>query len=332
MQFVDETTIFVKSGAGGDGVVSFYRARNIPWGGPNGGDGGNGGSVILRATRNADTLLPLARTQTYAAADGEKGAGRNRHGKNAEDVLILVPVGTVVQRKGEVVADLTEDGREAVVAHGGQGGKGNWHYSTSVNQTPREFTYGKEGEEATLRLELKLIADVGLLGFPNAGKSTLLSRFSAARPKIADYPFTTLQPQLGIVSSGHGHELVMADIPGIIEGAAEGAGLGIEFLRHVERCRILLHLIDLVPLDGSDPLKNYRAINKELKKFSPALAAKPQIVVGNKLDLTGAETSLATLKKKLKLPVLGISAVTGKGLKEIRIALFAQMEKHPRDT
>jgi len=331
MQFVDETTVFVRAGKGGDGAVSFHRGRNLPFGGPDGGDGGNGGSVIIRASRDVDTLLPLARTQCYVARNGEPGAGRCRHGKSAPDVIIKVPVGTVIHKNGEVVADLRQEGAEFMAARGGKGGRGNRSFATAENQAPREFTYGEEGEEATLHLEIKLIADIGLIGMPNAGKSTLLARLTAARPKIADYPFTTLQPQLGIVSDGYDHQLVLADIPGLIEGAADGAGLGMEFLRHVERCRVLLHLVDLAPLGDADPVKNWLAINKELHRFSAALAAKPQLTVGNKLDLTGAGEALARLRAVAPAPVLGISAVSGEGLNELRRALFALLRQYPRE-
>jgi GTP-binding protein len=330
VKFVDATTIQIRSGRGGDGCLSFKRAKNLPFGGPDGGPGGDGGNIVVFASENTDTLLTVAREQSYAARNGEPGGGRQRKGKTADDVVIKVPIGTVVYCSGEEVADLVEDGQTYLAARGGKGGLGNKFFASAVNQTPQEFTYGEEGEEKKLRLELKLIADVGLVGFPNAGKSTLLSRLSAARPKIADYPFTTMQPQLGIVSDGYIHELVMADIPGIIEGAAEGAGMGVDFLRHVERCRFLLHLVNLCPIDGTYSLDNYHAINRELHKFSPVLAQKPQIAVGNKLDLTGSEDSLQWLREELKIPVIGISAVTGEGLKELRIALFELLKQYPR--
>ncbi len=323
MEFVDETPVTVRSGRGGDGAVAFRRERNMPLGGPTGGDGGDGGGVSFVADRNADTLLPLARTQLYAARAGEPGKGNNRHGASGADVTVKVPVGTVFLEDGAVVADLAEHGAVFDAVRGGKGGKGNSSFATATNQAPREFTYGGDGQERKLRLELKLIADVGLLGLPNAGKSTLLSRLSAARPKIADYPFTTLQPQLGIVSDGYGHELVMADIPGIIEGAADGAGMGLKFLRHVERCHFLLHLVDLLPLDGSSAAENYRVINEELAAHSPALAAKPQLVVANKMDLTGSEEALAAFEKEIGVPVLAISAAAGTNLKAMLRAMFA---------
>ncbi len=352
MEFVDEVVIFVRSGRGGDGAVSFRRERNLPFGGPDGGDGGRGGSVRLHATENADTLLPLARTQQYIARSGEPGSGHARHGASAEDLRISVPVGTVVHElaRGEagtlserppvvdpsraarlsVLVDLDAPEAEATVAAGGAGGQGNRHFATAENQAPRESTPGGEGEEAWLHLELKLIADVGLLGFPNAGKSTLLSRLSAARPRIAGYPFTTLQPHLGIVSDGYGHELVLADIPGLIEGAADGAGLGMQFLRHVERCRILLHLVDLSPVDGTYPWEHVRAIERELARWSPALAERPQLLVGNKMDLTGAAEALELMQDELARPAIGISAVTGEGLPGLRQQLFQLIRQHPR--
>lgn len=328
MEFIDETQVTVRSGKGGKGAVAFRRERNVPLGGPTGGDGGNGGSVIFVADRNADTLLPLARTQLYVASSGESGRGNRRHGSSAADLRIAVPVGTVFSEDGETVADLDRDGAEWLAVRGGKGGKGNASFATAINRSPREFTYGEEEEQRSLRLELKLIADVGLLGLPNAGKSTLLSRLSAARPKIADYPFTTLQPQLGIVSDGYGHELVMADIPGIIEGAADGAGMGLKFLRHVERCGFLLHLVELLPSDDSKPVDNLRMINRELAAHSPILAAKPQLLVANKMDLTGSEEALRELEEAVGEPVIAISAAAGKGLKELLIAMFALRNQH----
>ncbi len=339
MEFVDETTVTVRSGKGGNGTVAFRRERNLPLGGPTGGDGGNGGSVTFVADENADTLLPLARTQLYAASAGEPGKGNNRHGASAADIVVKVPVGTVFYEGGVPLRDLDRHGLAWTPVRGGRGGKGNNSFATATHRSPREFTYGEEGQERRLRLELKLIADVGLLGLPNAGKSTLLSRLSAARPKIADYPFTTLQPQLGIVSDGHGHELVMADIPGIIEGAAEGAGMGLRFLRHVERCHFLLHLVELMPLDGGNPADNFRIINRELARHSPALAARPQLVVANKIDLTGSEEALARFKEEIApdltgcasgpsggTRVLAISAATGKGLGEMLREMFLLRE------
>lgn len=330
MKFIDETTISIRSGDGGNGKVSFRRERNVPFGGPDGGDGGNGGSILFRASENVDTLLQIDREHKYIAKNGEPGGGNNRHGKNAADICIEVPVGTVISCERTVICDLIRHGQTYLAAKGGKGGRGNRTFATAENQVPTEFTYGEDGVAMKLHLELKLIADVGLAGFPNAGKSTLLSRLSAARPKIADYPFTTLQPQLGIVSSGYGHELVMADIPGLIEGAAEGHGMGHEFLRHIERCRIVLHLVNLCPIDGTYPLDNYYTINSELEKFSRELAGKPQLVVGNKLDLTGSDGALEWLREELNIPVIGISAATGEGLPELKKALFQLLAQYPR--
>ena len=332
MEFVDETRIRVRSGRGGDGCVAFRRERNVPLGGPSGGDGGDGGSILLRASRDVDTLLPLARTQSYAARDGESGHGAFRHGANARDIVIPVPVGTRVRDEADQpLADLDVDGRELILVRGGLGGRGNAGFKSAIRQSPRDFTYGGDGLARTFRLELRLIADIGLLGFPNAGKSTLLSRLSAARPRIAGYPFTTLQPQLGIVSDGYGaHEFVLADIPGIIEGAAEGAGMGLAFLRHVERCRCLLHMVDLCPFDGSYPWDNVRIIERELERHSPVLASRPRLLAGNKTDLPGAAESLELLSAEIGEPVLGISAITGSGLEMLRRALFRRLAECPR--
>ncbi len=327
MEFVDETKITVRSGKGGNGAVAFRRERNLPLGGPTGGDGGDGGSVFFVADLNADTLLPLARTQRYIASPGEPGKGNNRRGASASDIVVKVPVGTVFYEQDELVADLDENGSEWLAVPGGKGGKGNAAFASAVNQSPREFTYGEDGVERKLKLELKLIADVGLLGLPNAGKSTILSRLSAAKPRIADYPFTTLQPQLGIVPDGHGHELVMADIPGIIEGAAEGAGMGLKFLRHVERCHFLLHVVELLPLGGSDPAENFRIINQELKAHSPRLAAKPQLVAANKIDLTTSREALEKFRQALGVKVLPVSAAVGTGLKDLVKAMFGLRNK-----
>ena len=331
MEFIDETTIYIRSGKGGDGAVVFKRARNVPLGGPTGGDGGDGGSVIMKASRNSDTLLPLARTRNYIARDGLPGGGNFRSGKKADDIYVIVPVGTTVHdESGRISADLSHDGQEVTLACGGKGGKGNGNFRTAENQAPREFTYGGDGLERRLRLELKLIADVGLLGFPNAGKSSLLARFSSARPRVADYPFTTLQPQLGVVSDKYGtHEIVMADIPGIIEGAAEGSGMGLEFLRHIERCRFLVHLVDLSPIDGTTPWDNVHILEEELRKYSDVLYAKPRLLVGNKLDLTGAHEGLELVQEECG-KVLGVSVATGEGLDELRAELFRMAASLPK--
>ena len=319
VKFVDEAKIYVKSGRGGKGCVSFRREKFVPRGGPNGGDGGNGGSVILIARQNMSSLLDHRYKQHYKAENGEHGRGKDQHGKNAPTLLVPVPVGTVVKDffTGEILGDLTEDGDTLVVAKGGRGGRGNARFATPTNRAPRYAEPGEEAEERTLLLELKLLADVGIIGFPNAGKSTLISRISAARPKIADYPFTTLIPNLGVVSYNEGKTFVVADIPGLIKGAHEGTGLGIKFLRHIERTKVLIHLIDLSPLIERDPIEDYHVMNKELGAYSRDLIRKPQIIAPNKIDITEAREKLKEIKtyfKKLGIEVFPISSATGEGL------------------
>ena len=319
VKFVDEAKIYVKSGRGGKGCVSFRREKFVPRGGPNGGDGGNGGSVILIARQNMSSLLDHRYKQHYKAENGEHGRGKDQHGKNAPTLLVPVPVGTVVKDffTGEILGDLTEDGDTLVVAKGGRGGRGNARFATPTNRAPRYAEPGEEAEERTLLLELKLLADVGIIGFPNAGKSTLISRISAARPKIADYPFTTLIPNLGVVSYNEGKTFVVADIPGLIKGAHEGTGLGIKFLRHIERTKVLIHLIDLSPLTERDPIEDYHVMNKELGAYSRDLIRKPQIIAPNKIDITEAREKLKEIKtyfKKLGIEVFPISSATGEGL------------------
>jgi GTP-binding protein len=325
--FVDEVHITVQAGKGGDGCLSFRREKYLPKGGPDGGNGGDGGDVILRADRDLGGLLDLRRIQVYRAGKGAPGGGNNRHGAAGEDCVVPVPVGTLVRDggTGRVLADLTEEGEEAVVARGGRGGRGNKSFATPTHQAPRETTPGEPGEERELDLELKLIADAGLVGLPNAGKSTLLARLSAATPKIAAYPFTTLQPQLGIVTGARYQSFVLADLPGLIRGAHEGAGLGHEFLRHIERTRLLLHVVDLAPLDGSDPVANVRAIRAELQSFSATLAGKPEILVGNKIDLPEAEAAAERLAAELEEPVWRVSAATGGGLTELTRQVFDRL-------
>ncbi len=287
---IDRATIFVKAGKGGDGCVSLRREKYVPKGGPDGGDGGKGGSVVLVGDPSLDTLLGFTYSPHFKAPKGLQGKGKSMTGADGEDCIIAVPLGTVVYEKdsGAVLVDIDEPGQRFCVARGGRGGFGNEHFKTATNQTPREATPGEPGEERTLRLELKLIADVGLIGKPNAGKSTMLRAVSKATPKVADYPFTTRSPNLGIAElPGEGAErrLVLADIPGLIEGASQGAGLGHEFLRHIERTTVLVHLVDLAPGDATDPVENYRAIRRELAEYSQALAAKPEIIALNKIDL-----------------------------------------------
>ncbi len=329
--FVDKTDIFVKAGDGGDGCVSFRREKYIPRGGPDGGDGGRGGSVILRATDRAATLLDHHRQTFYRAVSGKQGRGKNQTGRSGQDLVVEVPRGTIVRRRdsGEVVRDLTAEGDEIAIARGGRGGKGNSRFKSSTNQVPRESTPGEEGEEGWYTLELKLVADVGLVGLPNAGKSTIISRISSARPKIADYPFTTLSPVPGLVSLGEYRSCVVADIPGLIEGAHQGHGLGDEFLRHVERTRALVHVIDVAPLSGPAPAEAYRVIRRELEAYGLGLAGKPEIVAANKMDLPEAGDGLAALRRELPpdKEIWPISAVTGAGLKDLVGAIARLIER-----
>lgn len=322
MKFVDEAKIFIRAGHGGPGRVSFRREKFIPHGGPDGGEGGKGGDVIFRTSENHRTLLNLKYQQFYLAKNGNPGSGNNRSGKSAADLEIVVPVGTVVKdfETGEIIADLAENGQTYIIGHGGIGGKGNAHFATSTHQTPRFAQEGMPGEERWLKLELKLLADVGILGFPNAGKSTFISRVSAARPKVADYPFTTLTPHLGVVKHLDSPSFVMADIPGLIPGAHEGHGMGIQFLKHVERTSLLLHIIDISLEPDNDAWANYAAINKELEFYNPELLEKPQIVALNKIDLPyvkdRVKKEVARFKKK-GIILHPFSAITGVGVTEI---------------
>jgi len=313
--FVDRVTINVRGGDGGNGCLSFRREKYVPRGGPNGGDGGSGGSIILRAVQGVTNLAHLSSQRHWKGGRGEHGQGSDCFGKGADDLFIDVPAGTIVRDRdrGHLLRDLKAVGDWVAVAKGGRGGFGNKHFKTSTNRAPRQVEEGEKGEERWITLELKVIADVGLVGLPNAGKSTLLSRISRAHPEIADYPFTTKYPNLGTVYEGD-RSFVVADIPGLIEGAHEGHGLGHEFLRHVERTRLLVHLIDAVPIDGSDPVANYRAIRQELELYSPALAARPELLVVTKLDLTGSEEARERIAAELCREILPISAVTGKGI------------------
>ncbi len=292
MKFVDEATISVEAGSGGNGACSFLRLKYMPFGGPDGGDGGDGGSIFLHADSRLNTLIDYRYIREYKAIDGEKGGGRNCSGKGGDSLILRVPVGTLVydEDTGELIADLAEPDSQTCVAQGGRHGVGNARFKSSVNRSPRRTIPGQPGEKRTLRLELKVLADVGLVGLPNAGKSTLISAMSAARPKIADYPFTTLYPALGVVSVSRFQSFVMADLPGLIEGAAEGAGLGIRFLKHVARTQLLFHVVDVLPIDGSDPAENIKTIQAELSKFSPELTEKPCWLVLNKIDLLDPDT------------------------------------------
>ena len=321
MKFIDEAKIEVVAGDGGNGVASFCREKFRPFGGPDGGDGGKGGSIYAIADRNINTLVDYRFAKLHRAKHGENGRGSDCYGKGADDVYLRMPVGTLVTdlNDGAIIADLTEHGQVVLLAKGGEGGWGNIHFKSSTNRAPRQKTDGKEGERRELRLELKVLADVGLLGMPNAGKSTFIASVSNARPKIADYPFTTLHPNLGVVRVSHEKSFVIADIPGLIEGAADGAGLGVQFLRHLQRTRLLLHIVDIAPFDeGVDPVAQAKAIAAELKKYDPALHAKPRWLVLNKLDMVPAEEREARVKDfvkrmRYKGPVYQISALTREG-------------------
>lgn len=328
--FVDEATIHVKAGDGGNGCVSFRREKYVPKGGPDGGDGGDGGSVVLVADANKNTLLDFAGRHHWKAPRGQAGMGKKMYGKHGEDLVVLVPPGTMIfdLDQGILIADLDEPGKRAVVAQGGKGGRGNWHFKNSVNQTPRYAEPGTEGQERNLKLELKLIADVGLVGMPNAGKSTLLSVVSAARPKIADYPFTTLDPQLGIAGLSGDRRIVLADIPGLIEGAQHGAGLGHAFLRHIERTRVIVHLLDMYPPDGSEPIDNYRKIRNELEAFSPQLAQKRELVAANKMDLAIDDQALIKLQNDLPdIEIFPISGATRQGVENLLEELWRMLHE-----
>ena len=337
MKFFDEATIEVIAGDGGNGAVSFRREKYVPRGGPDGGDGGRGGSIHAVADRNINTLIDYRYARIHRAQHGEKGRGADQYGRGAGDIVLRVPVGTIITDAdtGEPIADLAQDGQRALLARGGQGGLGNIHFKSSVNRAPRQSTPGEKGEQRRVRFELRVLADVGLLGLPNAGKSTLIRAISAARPKVADYPFTTLAPQLGVVRTDANRSFVVADIPGLIEGAAEGAGLGHRFLRHLQRTRLLLHLVDVAPLDpDADAVRDARAIVRELKKYDAALHAKPRMLVLNKLDLVPPEerdARVAALARALrwKGPVLRISALTGEGTRELVYAVQQWLDEHP---
>jgi GTP-binding protein len=326
--FVDRVQIEVAAGNGGRGCKSFRREKYIPLGGPDGGNGGDGGSVIMRAQAGVDSLAPLAHRRQWRAASGESGGPANCHGRMAEDLELLVPPGTVVidETSGLVLKDLATPGDSIVAAKGGAGGWGNLHFKSSTNRAPRETTPGEKGEVRRLLLELKVIADVGLVGKPNAGKSTLLSRLSRARPEIADYAFTTKKPMLGIVAVSRDRSFVLADLPGLIEGAHAGIGLGHEFLRHVERAGILVHVVEPSPADGSDPLMNYRAIRDELVRYDERLGRRPEIVVVSKAELPGAEEIRASLSAQIGRDVIAVSAVTGQGLDRLLAAIVTQLD------
>ncbi len=327
--FVDRVQIEVAAGNGGRGICSFRREKYIPLGGPDGGDGGDGGSVIVKAQPGVDSLAALAHRRQWRAAHGESGGPANCQGRNAADLVLLVPPGTIIvdESTGLVLKDLAMPGDWIVAAKGGPGGWGNMHFKSSTNRAPRQTTPGVKGEVRRLQLELKVIADVGLVGKPNAGKSTLLSRLSRARPEIADYPFTTKTPILGIVDVSRDRSFVLADLPGLIEGAHAGVGLGHEFLRHVERAGILVHVVEPMPVDGSDPLANYRTIREELVLHDAALGERPEIVVMSKGELPGADEIREQFAREIGREVIGVSAVTGQGLDALLRAVVAELDR-----
>lgn len=334
MKFVDEAKITVNAGKGGDGCLSFRREKFIPKGGPNGGDGGDGGSIYLRADSSLNTLIDFRYTRLYRAENGQTGMGKQRTGKSGEDLYITVPVGTLAYdlETEELLGDLIEDGQVLLVAQGGHHGLGNIHFKSSTNQAPRRITYGTPGESRMLKLEMQVLADVGLLGLPNAGKSTFIRAVSAARPKVADYPFTTLHPNLGVVKVEAHRSFVVADIPGLIEGAAEGAGLGIRFLKHLSRTSMLLHLVDIAPIDETDPVENARSIIRELENFNPELAERERWLVLNKLDLLLPEEAQARCEEIIEAlewegEVALISAATGEGCESLCQRIMEYIEE-----
>lgn len=334
--FTDYAKIIIKSGNGGDGAITFRREKYVAAGGPDGGDGGRGGSIYFRVDPNANTLIDFRFTKKFKAQNGENGSGANKYGKSGEDLYINVPIGTIIKdvETGKVVADLSKPGQEELVLKGGKGGKGNSHFATSTRQVPRFAQAGEEGEEKEVILELKLLADVGLLGFPNVGKSTFLSVVTDAKPKIANYHFTTIEPNLGVVKTKNGDSFVIADIPGIIEGASAGVGLGIQFLRHVERTRLLLHVIDVSGTEGRDPVQDFYTINEELKKYSEKLSSRKQIIVANKIDIMQDDSNykkLEELAKKENLEIYKISGATGEGVEKLLNRVSEVLKTLPKE-
>ena len=333
--FADHAKIYIRSGDGGDGHVSFRRELYVPDGGPDGGDGGKGGDIVFVVDKGLNTLSDFRHLRKYVAKNGETGKKRHCHGASAEDLIIKVPEGTVIKEaeSGRVIADMSGSNSREVILQGGRGGLGNQHYATATMQAPKYAQPGKPGKELWVTLELKVIADVGLLGYPNVGKSTLLSHVSNARPKIANYHFTTLQPNLGVVDMGDGRGFVMADIPGLIDGASEGVGLGHDFLRHLERTRLLVHLVDAAGTEGRDPVEDVKAINRELEQYSAVLAGLPQIIAANKMDAAMPEDDpIGRLREAFpETQVFPISAVTGKGLKELLNAVWSRLQELPRE-
>jgi GTP-binding protein len=331
--FVDHVKVYIKAGDGGNGMVAFRREKYVPNGGPAGGDGGNGADVVFEVEEGLRTLMDFRYNRHFKASRGENGASKSMHGKNAADLIVKVPPGTVVKdtTTGESIADLIRHGQRAVIAKGGRGGRGNTRFATPANPAPEIAENGEPGQEREITLELKVLADVGLVGFPSVGKSTILSVVSAAKPKIAEYHFTTITPNLGVVETEDNRSFVMADLPGLIEGAHQGVGLGHQFLRHIERTRVILHIIDMSALEGRDPYEDYLKINEELKQYNLRLTERPQLIVANKMDITGAEEQLETFKEKLKddVSVFPISAVTRQGLREVLFAVADLLETTP---
>ncbi len=334
--FTDYAKIIIKSGNGGDGAITFRREKYVAAGGPDGGDGGRGGSVYFRVDPNANTLIDFRYSKKFKAQNGENGSGGNKYGRSGEDLYIDVPLGTIIKdaETGKVVADLSKENQVELVLNGGRGGKGNSHFATATRQVPRFAQAGEDGEEKEVILELKLLADVGLLGFPNVGKSTFLSVVTDAKPKIANYHFTTIEPNLGVVKTKNGDSFVIADIPGIIEGASEGVGLGIQFLRHVERTRLLLHVIDVSGVEGRNPVEDFYTINEELKKYSEKLSTRKQIIVANKIDIMQDDKGLKELEalaKKENLELYKISGVTGEGVTELLNRVSEVLKTLPKE-
>jgi GTP-binding protein len=330
VKFIDEASITVESGDGGRGCVSFRREKHVPRGGPDGGDGGKGGDVIFKSTSRRRTLFPFQLKRQFKAKNGAHGQGKQKTGRNGKNLIIEIPPGTLVKDAdtNEILKDFAAVGESYIVARGGRGGHGNARFKTSTNRTPRYAQPGEEGQSRRLKLELKLLADVGIIGLPNAGKSTLISKISSATPKIGDYPFTTLTPTLGVVETGWGDPFVVADIPGLIEGAHEGAGLGTQFLRHIERTRVLIHLIDAGTIDREHPLDQFKAVNRELISFNPQLTQKPQIVTLNKMDLPAAQEAASCFAAALDTePVIFISAIKKKGIKRLISRILELLDK-----
>lgn len=333
--FIDKARIIVQSGAGGDGMVSFRREKYVPRGGPSGGDGGAGGSVIVRAVRNMNTLMDFRRHRKFTAQNGANGGSKDMYGKSAEDVIVKVPLGTILYdaKTDELLADLTQEGQEILIAKGGRGGRGNAHFATSAVRAPTYAEKGEPGETKELRLELKVLADVGLLGFPSVGKSSLIRKVSGARPEVAAYHFTTLAPHLGVVALSDDRDFVMADIPGLIEGASRGIGLGHDFLRHIERTYVLIHVLDAAGSEGRNPVEDFHVINNELELYSPALVQKKQIVAANKIDLIPDESKLQTLKQQIEkegFECFPISTITGEGIRSLMERAWQLLQEIPK--